>query len=291
MKPAAFTYHRVATLDEAVALMARFGTEAKPISGGQSLTPMMNMRIARPAHLVDLNDLLELDFIRVADGVVEIGAMTRHARVASAPEVVRELPLLAEAANTIGHYAIRQRGTLGGSLVHADPAAQLPLIAVTLGAEIVLKSVRGLRIVAAQDFFLSIMTVDIAEDEILTSVRFPAMGRSTGWAFDLVSRRRGDFAMASVALALDMDDAGRVSSLRFGIGGVSPVPARLEVVEQAAFGHQLQAGMIAALAAQASAEIDPEDTPQLPATYLRELVDLLSRRSLKKATETLGETV
>ena len=173
MKPAPFTYHRPGDLDAALAMLARLGPAAKPLAGGQSLGPMMNMRLARPDHVVDLNDLLELDYVRVSDGAVEIGAMTRHHRVATDPEIARSLPILAEAARGIGHYAIRQRGTLGGSLVHADPAAQYPLIAVLLDAEIVVRSARGTRLVAAADFIQSIMTVDLAPDELVTAIRFP----------------------------------------------------------------------------------------------------------------------
>jgi carbon-monoxide dehydrogenase medium subunit len=286
MKPAPFTYHRPGTLSEALALMAQFGPEAKPLGGGQSLGPMLNMRLARPAHLVDLNDLLELDYVRIADDVVEIGALTRHHRLATAPELGRDLPLLAEAARTIGHYAIRQRGTLGGSLVHADPAAQMPLVAVTLGADVVLRSKRAERVVPVTGFLQSIMTVDLAEDEIVTALRFPRQRAGEGWAFDLFSRRRGDFAIVSLALVLTRDDAGAIARLRLGIGGVGPVPQRIADVEAEAVGRRPDRETAAALAGAAAAAVSPEDSPQLPAAFRRELVETLTARALLRAAET-----
>ena len=290
MKPAPFTYHRPANLREALELMARYGAEAKLLSGGQSLGPMLNMRLARPAHLVDLNDMLEMDYIREVGDRIEIGGLTRHHRLATAPEVSRDLPLLAEAARTIGHYAIRQRGTLGGSLAHADPAAQLPLVAVTLGAEVVLRSTRGERDVPASDFLQSIMTVDLADDEIVTALRFPRQAEGEASAFELFSRRHGDFAIVSVALTLRRDAAGAVSSLRLGLGGVGPVPLRLTEVEAQAVGCQPDAETAARLARSAAAAISPDEHPEVPAAYRRELVETLVARALLRAAEREGAT-
>lgn len=283
MKPAAFTYHRPGDLDAALGLMARFGAAAKPLAGGQSLGPMMNMRLARPEHVVDLNDLIELDFVRVSDDAVEVGALTRHHRVATDPELARALPLLAQAAQGIGHYAIRQRGTLGGSLVHADPSAQIPLIAVTLDAEVVIGSTRGSRTVPAADFLQSIMTVDLAPDELVTALRFPRLAPGEGWGFELFSRRAGDFALVSVALTLRHDLAGTISGLRLGVGGVGPVPVRLAAVEAEATGLECEPGCSAALAHLAAERVDPEDDAQVPAAYRRELVETLTARALAAA--------
>lgn len=285
MKPAPFTYHRPGSVPEALDLMARLGPEAKPLSGGQSLGPMLNMRLARPAHVVDLNDLLELDYIRDAGSAVEIGALTRHHRLATAPEIARDLPLLAAAARTIGHYAIRQRGTLGGSLVHADPAAQLPLIAVTLGAEVAVRSARGERLVPAGDFLQSIMTVDLAADEIVTALRFPRQAVGELCAFDLFSRRHGDFAIVSVALSLTTDADGAIGWLRLGLGGVGPVPQRLIEVEQAAIGCRPEAETAARLGRLAAGLVSPEDSPQVPAAYRRDLVETLTARALLRAAQ------
>ncbi|MDX1780277.1 MAG: xanthine dehydrogenase family protein subunit M [Thalassovita sp.] len=285
MKPAPFTYHRPADIDEALELMARFGSDAKPLGGGQSLGPMLNMRLARPGHLVDLNDLLELDYIRPSGDVIEIGGLTRHHRLATAPEIARDLPLLAQASRTIGHYAIRQRGTIGGSLVHADPAAQLPLIAVTLGADVVLRSVRGERVVPAQDFLQSIMTVDLGEDEIVTALRFPRQSEEEHSSFDLFSRRHGDFAIASVALTLQVGEDDEVVAMRLGLGGVGPVPLRMQEVEAKAIGNPIDAATAADLAAAAAEAVTPEENAEVPAAYRCEVAETLIRRALLDAVE------
>ncbi len=289
MKPAPFTYHRPGDVDEALNLMARFGSDAKPLGGGQSLGPMLNMRLARPGHLVDLNDLLELDYVRDLGDVIEIGGLTRHHRLASAPEVARDLPLLAKAARTIGHYAIRQRGTIGGSLVHADPAAQLPLIAVTLGVDVVLRSVRGERVVPAADFLQSIMTVDLGEDEIVTALRFPRQTADEYSSFDLFSRRHGDFAIVGVALTLCFDAAGTVEKMRLGLGGTGPVPQRMHAIEVAAVGNRLDAETVARLAAETAAAINPEENAEVPAAYRRELVETMIRHALLDAAGKRGQ--
>lgn len=288
MKPAPFTYHRPGDLDEALALLSCHGAAAKPLAGGQSLGPMMNMRLARPEHVVDLNDLLELDFVRVGEDRVEIGALTRHHRVATDAEVARALPMLAHAAQSIGHYAIRQRGTLGGSLVHADPAAQYALAAVTMGAEVVIRSVRGDRVVPAAGFLQSIMTVDLAPDEMVTAVRFPRPRPGEGWGFELFSHRHGDFALVSVATVLSLDGNGAISGLRLGVGGVGPVPLRLAQVEAEAQGSMPEVGVAAALGRLAAEHVSPEDEPQVPAIYRRDLVGTLTERAFLAAIRRSG---
>ncbi|MGR3572909.1 FAD binding domain-containing protein [Brevirhabdus sp.] len=283
MKPAPFTYHRPGSLQETLELMARLGPTAAPLAGGQSLGPMLNMRLARPEHLVDLNDLLELDYIRDDGAVVEIGAMTRHHRLAGAAEIRSALPLLACAAATIGHYAIRQRGTLGGSVIHADPAAQLPLVALTLDAEVVLSSARGTRRVAVRDFIQSAMTVDLDEGEILTALRFPRAAPADRAGFELFSRRHGDFALASVAVSLRCDDDGRCDMLRLGVGGVGPVPMRLSAQEAAALGQRMDDATADRLAQEGACAIAVDDTPQAPAAFRRDLLRDLIARALRGA--------
>lgn len=283
MKPASFDYHRPQTLEAALGLLARYGDRAKPIAGGQSLGPMLNMRLARPEHLVDLNDLVELDFVRMSEGVLEIGAMTRHQRVATAPEVRRTHPLLAAAAATIGHYAIRQRGTLGGSLVHADPAAQMPLIAVLGGAEIVVRGLSGQREINAVDFFRSVMTVDVGYGEMVTSVRFPQLPANSGWGFELFSRRRGDFAIVSVAVTLLLDSDGRLASLEMACGGVGSVPFRLDVSAVAEVGAMPSGKWIAGLSNFAAQSISPEDSASIPAAFRREVAAALVEKALATA--------
>jgi len=282
MKPAPFLYHRPATLADALSLLRAHGSAAKPLAGGQSLGPMLNMRLARPGHLVDLNDLIELDCVRVTDSFVEIGALTRHHRLAIASEVRRSLPLLSAAAATIGHYAIRQRGTIGGSLAHADPAAQLPLIAVTLGASLVIAGPEGTREVAASDFLQSIMTVDLRDGELITALRFPLPVGGL-WAFEYFSRRHGDFALVSVALSFARDEGGKIDALRIGLGGVETVPLRLPEIEARMQGRLADETTIRDLAAAVAATIAPEDSEQVPAVYRRELAETLVVRAFQSA--------
>lgn len=288
MKPASFTYHRPGSVAEALKILARYGEGAKLLAGGQSLGPMLNMRLARPEHLVDLNDLIELDYVREVSGMIEIGALTRHHRLASSAELKWSCPLLSQAAATIGHYAIRQRGTVAGSLVHADPAAQIPLIAVTLGAEVVVQSSKGSRVVPAADFLQSIMTVDLKEAEMVTALRFPMQGPDEGWAFEIFSRRHGDFAMASVAATLSLDGSGVLSALRLGLGGVGPVPLRMQEIEAGALGAVLDDALIKRLARQAADAIEPEEDALVPAVFRKELIETLTARALRHAVSKTG---
>ncbi|MFZ2098971.1 MAG: FAD binding domain-containing protein [Oricola sp.] len=291
MKPASFDYHRPQTVQDAVGLLARFGESAKPIAGGQSLGPMLNMRLARPEHLIDLNDLVELDFVRAEGGFLEIGAMTRHHRVATSAEIRQAHPLLAAAAATIGHYPIRQRGTLGGSLVHADPAAQLPLIAALSGARIVLCGPSGPREAAAHDFFRSVMTVDLRHGEMICAVRFPKLAPDTGWGFELFSRRRGDFAIVAVAVTLRLDEAGEPDVLDMALGGVGSVPLRLDLSRFARAGDMPTAGWIADVAAFVARTVEPEDNALVPADFRREVAGELARKALAAAVARAREAM
>jgi carbon-monoxide dehydrogenase medium subunit len=270
VKPAPFRYHRPQSLGEALALLAEFGADAKLIAGGQSLGPMMNMRLVQPAELIDVNALSGLDRIEDGPDALEIGALARHHAVASSPLVRRCCPLLAEAAQTIGHYAIRSRGTLGGSLAHADPAAQLPLVVATLGAQVAVAGPRGERRIAAGEFFVSLMTTALAPDEILVSVRFPKAAPDERHAYLQFSRRQGDFALVAVAATLNS------SELRVGIGGAQERPAVL--TESVAGGSPDPA----AVARKARDAVDPAEDPRVPAVYRRELVEVLTRRAVQR---------
>lgn len=283
MKPAAFDYHRPQSLADALALLARHGDAAKPIAGGQSLGPMLNMRLARPAHLVDLNDLYELDFVRADDTTLEIGAMTRHHRVATAREVRMAHPLLAAAAATIGHYPIRQRGTLGGSLVHADPAAQFPLVAVLSGATIRAEGPSGKRDIPAREFFQSVMTVDLKPGEMVTSVAFPRLSETTGWGFDLFSRRRGDFAIVALAVTVDLDAEGAVHDLTVAVGGVDAFPRRLDVSNFPGLGQTPAATFAADLGGFVAGAIAPEDAERMPAAFRKEIAAELAQNAATAA--------
>ena len=290
MKPAAFIYHRARSLAQVFDLLGEHGDAAKVLAGGQSLAPMLNMRFARPAHLIDVNDLHEIAHIRDAGNAIAVGALARHDDLVRSKVVRSACPLLAEAAATIGHYAIRQRGTLGGSLAHADPAAQLPLVAVTLGAEIDVAGPRGRRTLAATDFFVSVMTTALQADEIVIEARFPKRAPREGWAFELFSRRRGDFAIVAVAVTVALDGANRATRLRLGVGGVDTVPLALDDVARTRCGRAANAAWCGELAAAARDRIAPEDSQLVTAEYRSDLCAALTRRALEHSVARAGET-
>jgi len=267
VKPAPFRYHRPQSLADAIALLSRY-SDSKLIAGGQSLGPMMNMRLVQPADLIDLNAVAGLDFIIEKDDCLEIGALARHHQVANSPVVKKHCALLAEAAGTIGHYAIRSRGTLGGSLAHADPAAQLPLVAATLGAEIVVNGKRGERRIAAKDFFVSMMSTALEPGEIVVSARFPKAGAGDRHAYLQFSRRTGDFAIVAVACMLQK------RKLRIGVGGAEDKPRVLED-----FSPEEKPEAIANSVREA---VDPTESPRVPALYRKELVEVLVKRAVAK---------
>lgn len=268
MKPAPFAYHRPESLADALRLLSAL-EEAKLIAGGQSLVPMMNMRLVSPAQLIDLNGIAGLDAIQETSGFLEVGAMVRHHTLAASELFRASCPLLAEAASTIGHYAIRTRGTLGGSLAHADPAAQLPLVAATLGAEIVVHGRHGERRVAAKDFFVSLMSTALAPDEIIVAARFPKAAPGERHAWQHFSRRAGDFAIVAVAAACD----GK--RLRIGVGGAEDKPRVFEGLSIA------DPDCVAKTVRDA---VYPPENLRVPAVYRKELVEALTRRAVQKCS-------
>ncbi|MBL0425245.1 FAD binding domain-containing protein [Ramlibacter alkalitolerans] len=287
MKPAAFSYHRPASVDEALELLARFGDDAKPLAGGQSLVPMMNMRLASPAHLVDLNDLSELAQVRVCGERLEVGALARHRTLAESPLAAGHCPLLGQAARTIGHGAIRERGTLGGSLAHADPAAQHALVAMTLGARLTLARKGAQRVLEADDFLLSAMTTALEPTEMVLSVSYPCAVPGEVSVWRMFNQRHGDYAIVAVAVTLALEN-GRVSSLRLGVGGVAPVPQRLDAVAQAFRGRVASVDWVAEVARAARDAVTPEDQPRVPAVYRKELAETLVARALARCLERSG---
>ena len=268
MKPAPFRYHRPGSLAEALALLSKL-EDAKLIAGGQSLAPMMNMRLATPAELIDLNAVAGMDAISERQDCVEIGALARHHQLASSPVIRQHCPLLAEAAGTIGHYAIRSRGTLGGSLAHADPAAQLPLVAATLGAELALAGPRGERRLAAREFFVSLMTTALAPDEIIVAARFPKSPPGQRHAYVQFSRRSGDFAIVAVACTLSNN------KLTIGVGGVEDKPLVFDDL----------GSMDATSVARAVRDrVNPAENARVPAIFRKELVEVLTRRAVQECS-------
>ena len=225
MKPAKFEYYDPTTLDEALGLMAQFGDQARPLAGGQSLVPLMNFRLIRPAHLIDLNGVNELSYLRADDGTLRIGATTRQRELERSAEVAKRWPLLREAASFIGHIQIRNRGTVGGSLAHAFPSAELPVAMVTLDASFILRSTANQRTAPAEDFFLSFMTTVLEPEELLAEISVPPLPVNAGCSYQEVSRRHGDFALAGAAAVLALDANGCIHHARLTLTGTTPIRA------------------------------------------------------------------
>jgi carbon-monoxide dehydrogenase medium subunit len=281
MKPARFSYEAPQTLAAAIDSLARRREGAKIIAGGQSLAPMMNMRLAQPQHLIDINGLSELANVRHETGRIVIGALVRHADAARDPLIRQHVPMLAHAVGTIGHYAIRQRGTVGGSLAHADPAAQLPLVAVALDASIESVSARGSRVVPAAEFFQGIFTTALEADEILTALHVPLPVHPEGWGFRLFRRRAGDFALLAVAATVASDADGMVR-LRLAVGGLGPTPVRITAAEQAALAPP-DADWARRVAETAAATAEIETSEQIPTEYRRDLLIAMAQDVLNDA--------
>ncbi|NKY25214.1 FAD binding domain-containing protein [Nocardia gamkensis] len=241
MKPASFEYHAPATAEEAVALLADLGDEAKIISGGQSLVPMLALRLAVFEHLVDLRRLDELRGIETEGDSVRIGAATTHAEVGRSEDVRRGVPLLARATPLIGHFQIRNRGTIGGAIAHADAAAEYPVVALTLDARIETLSPRGRRTIPAAEFFTGMWTTDLAPDELVTAIVFPVWHGRCGFAVEEFTRRSGDFAMAGAAVAVRLDADSRVERCAIGLFGLAPTPLRATRTEAELIGRPVDA--------------------------------------------------
>jgi len=282
MKPAPFDYHSPATVEDALRLLEQHSGEARLLAGGQTLIPMMNYRVATPAVLVDLNGIASLDYIKSDDRVVRIGAMTRQRAIQFSPIVANDLPLLREAVGFVGHLPTRSRGTIGGSLANADPAAELPMALQALEGEVTVVSLKGERTIPAHEFFVDTMTTTIEPDEILTEVRFPVMGKRARYAVEEFSRRRGDFAIAAIAVML-VEDGGKCAKARISTAGISSHSTRLRDVEKILEGSSLDEETVAAAARVASEVVEPISDRNGSAEYRRHLAGVLTRRSLSKA--------
>jgi aerobic carbon-monoxide dehydrogenase medium subunit len=287
MKPAPFTYHAPTTLDNAVAMLGDLGatSEVKLISGGQSLMPMMGLRLAQPEHLVDLAPLAaELSGISQANHLLQLGAMTRQ-RAAERSSMVSDLcPLLAEALPLWGHFQIRNRGTLGGSLAHADPAAEFPTIALALDAEMTLVGPRGQRTVGASDFFVGFLTTALEPDEVLTRVDLKILPEGTGSSFQEVSRRHGDFAMVGIAVTVTLE-AATIVDARIAFSGVSDTPVRASGAEQLLIGQAGDSDVLDSAAERAASDLEPPTDVHASAAYRQHVARALARRALGTAVE------
>jgi aerobic carbon-monoxide dehydrogenase medium subunit len=283
VKPAAFAYHAPASVEEAVALLGALAPEdGRILAGGQSLVPTMAFRLAKPAHLIDINGIAALEKLAVEDGSLVIGACVRHAAF-HRPAVGGPLrALLADVVRHIAHYPIRLRGTFCGSLAHADPSSEWCLVAATLGAEIAAMSTRGTRKIPAADFFAGIMTTTLAEDELLAAARLPLLFDDTRFGFCEFSRRAGDYAIAMTLATLRIED-GTIADPRVGVGGAEASPRRIPEAEAVLAGHRPETAVLQAAADAAAAAIEPLEDIQADAAYRRDLVRAMTRRALERA--------
>src|SRR5215472_5085663 len=283
MKPAPFNLFRPQSVDEALALLRSHGDEAKVLAGGQSLVPLMNFRLAQPQNIIDLNLVEGLDQIKFDDQTLSLGTMVRQRDVERSASIVERLPILREAIEQVGHPAIRNRGTVGGSLAHADPSAELPLLAVALDATFRLRSAQASRSVAAKDFYHGYLLTDIAPDELLVATDFHMPPADCGWCCTEIARRHGDFAIVAVAVLLDCRQDRTIDFARVAVGGAGPAPLRVAAAEEALVGERLggevfrRAGEIAAQAVEPPADIHASSG------YRRHLTGVLVRRALATA--------
>jgi carbon-monoxide dehydrogenase medium subunit len=288
LKPPPFEYRLPESLEEALSIMAEYGDEARPLAGGQSLVPLMAFRLARPAVLVDLNKLDTLAALEVDNHQVNVGAMVREKAAERSDTLARRVPLLARALPFIGHEAIRTRGTIGGSLAHADPAAELPAVAVATEAKVVAQSQqRGERTVPAEEFFVTYFTTALAPDELVTQVQFPSAPDGTGVAFEEVARRHGDFAMVGVATTLHAAD-GVIDQARVVLTGMADKPVRASAAEAVLMGGPLDPAAFKEAAAVAAADLDPPSDLHGSAAYRRHVASVLVERSLEQASAKIG---
>jgi carbon-monoxide dehydrogenase medium subunit len=283
VKPASFEYHAPETVADAVGLLAEHADECKPLAGGQSLVPMLALRLTRFEHIVDLNRVPELVGTTRSNGTIRIGAMTRQRAVEHDAEVASAAPLVAQAMPFIGHTQIRNRGTFGGSVAHADPASELPAVTLALGAEMEIASKDATRRVAAADFFEGTWTTCLADDELLVAVHVPVWEGRCGFAFDEVARRSGDFALSGVAAGVELDGKGGVQRAALGLLGMGSTPMRAPEAEQALLGRSPSAPDIDEVANLAVSGLEPTDDVHATAQYRRKVGAHLVRKTVEAA--------
>jgi aerobic carbon-monoxide dehydrogenase medium subunit len=289
MKTPPFEYHAPQTVEEVLSLLAEYGDEAKVLAGGQSLVPLLAMRLARPGHLVDINAVGGLTGITSQDGVVAFGATTREREAERSSLVGERLPVLAEALPLIGHVSIRNRGTIGGSIAHADGSAELPAVAVITGAEMAVRSLHGERVLPAEDFFQGHFTTAMADDELLVEVRVPEGPPGAGWTFQEVARRHGDFALVGVAAMMALDADGSVDQARVCLMGVAHRPVRAAKAEALLSGAEPSSDAFAAAAEEAVRDLEPASDVHGSAEYRRHLARVTVRRALETAASRVGK--
>lgn len=286
MKPPKFRYFAPKSVGEALALLDEHASEARVLAGGQSLVPLMNMRLVHPDVLIDINGISELSFIEATNGGLAIGALTRDAMLAGDTKVAEGLSVLREAAHFVGHPAIRNRSTVGGSIAHADPAAELPAVMVALNAEIVARSRSDSRTISAQNFFKGYLTTDLKDGEMLTEVRIPGLPPRSGSTFVEFARREGDYALAGVAAVVTLDENGTIADARLGLCSVGPAPVRPQAAETSLRGQRPGNEVWAAAAAAVVSILDePLSDIHGSADYRRHLAGVLTKEALAVATD------
>ncbi|MEM7428046.1 MAG: xanthine dehydrogenase family protein subunit M [Pseudomonadota bacterium] len=282
MKPPPFSYAVAESVEHAISLLADADGEGKLIAGGQSLMPMLNFRLLEPELLIDIGRVPELDTVSEANGGLSIGALTRHATLEHSPLVKAYFPVLSFAMTHVAHLAVRNRGTIGGSLSHSDPAAELPMMAMLLDAEISISGPQQQRGVAARDFFLGALDTDLDDTEMVTGITLPALPSGSGWGFEEVSRRAGDFAIAAAAAVLRVED-GVTRDVRLAVTGVDETPLRMSRAEAFLNGKALDEDVLSAAAYLVRSDVNPNTDQQASSDYRRHLVGALVKRVLRSA--------
>jgi len=289
MIPPVFEYLRPKTIPEAVALLQQHGDEAKILSGGQSLIPMMKLRLARPGYIIDINRISGLSYIKEEGGFLKIGGLTREAEVEASPVVRSKYPILLETASVIADPQVRNLATVGGNLAHADPANDHPATMIALGAQIVATGAKGERVIPVEEFFVSLFTTALKQDEILTEIRVPIPAPRSGGAYFKLERKVGDFATAAVAVQLTLDGAGAVQKIGMGLTNVGAVPIKAGKAEAFLRGKKPDAATIAQAAQLAADAAQPSADLRGPAEYKKGLVKELAKRALSRAVERAGK--
>ena len=289
MIPPAFEYLRPKTLPEAVAMLQQHGDDAKILSGGQSLIPMMKLRLARPSHLIDINRVTGLSYVKEDGGFLKIGGLTREAEVEASAVVRAKYPLLLDTAAVIADPQVRNLATVGGNLAHGDPANDHPATMLAMGAQVVATGAKGERVIAIDDFFVSLFTTALQHDEILTEIRIPIPPARSGGAYVKLERKVGDFATAATAVQLTLDDKGVVQKIGIGLTNAGGTPLRAKRAEDALRGKKPDAATIAQAAQFASDDAEPSADLRGPAAYKKGLIKELTKRALTRALERAGK--
>jgi carbon-monoxide dehydrogenase medium subunit/6-hydroxypseudooxynicotine dehydrogenase subunit alpha len=287
VKPPQFDYHDPRAMDDALALLAEHGEDAKLLAGGQSLVPLLNFRLTYPGHLIDLGRMPSLSYVRREDGVLRIGAMTRQSTLEASPLVAGHWPLLSEALGFVAHAQIRNRGTVGGSVAHADPAAELPVAFTALGAKFHAQSRRGKRSIACEEFFITHLTTALEPDEMLVEIEVPPVPEHTGWAFTEYSRRHGDFALGGAAVLITLAD-GACTRARIALLAAADTPLRAEEAERSLEGGPVSEEAAATAARLAVENINPTGDIHGGTEYRRHLIEGMVRRAIGQATQRVG---